>query len=442
MKIYLQFFLRITCILAVLWMAGCGSQPEKGTTIEEKPDKIQLTWYYSAGNKSLEQLPAIVKAFNTSQDQVELKLDAVHPSQGANRLREMVANGKMPDILGPLDGGEYQGLLDANQVMDDVEPMLVDELKGITPALLDMWRVDGKLIGVPVGIRPSVLIYNKTLFDQAGVTYPPHNYSESYADGSEWNISKLEEIALLLTRDLSGNNALAAEFDPQTIAQYGFTWHWMNGRGLVNIFGADPIVDNQGNAALPESWREGYRWYYSAIWDKHFIPTGNYNSRTPFSSGNMGMMINNMWYLVNLKGVPFQWDLAAIPSYNGQATVDWLGGAMLISRSTPYPNEAVKAAYALANTVDLLKIGGYIPAVENLQEAVLTSMKNEYPGVDFQAALDGLNHLSQPSTVSPIPAGMEVKFEDIRDRISTVQGLDLDTELDKLDAEIKTVPVK
>ena len=106
------------------------------------------------------------------------------------------------------------------------------------------------------------------------------------------------------------------------------------------------------------------------------------------------------------------------------------------------PTVSVRAAYALANTVDLLKIGGYIPAVENLQEAVLTSMKNEYPGVDFQAALDGLNHLSQPSTVSPIPAGMEAKFEDIRDRISTVQGLDLDTELDKLDAEIKTVPVK
>jgi multiple sugar transport system substrate-binding protein len=440
MKHLQQTYLRIACILAVLWMAGCGSQPAKEQTSTEKHQKIQLTWYYSAGQKSLALIPAIVKAYNASQNEVELKLDAVHPSQGVNRLREMVANGVMPDILGPLDGGEYQALLDANRVMEDVEPMLVDELKGISPALLDMWRVDGKLIGVPVGIRPSVLIYNKSLFDQAGVTYPPHSYSESYADGSEWNISKLEEIALLLTRDLKGNNPLIAEFDPQTIAQYGFTWHWMNGRGLVNIFGADPIVNQQGNASLPESWREGYRWYYSAIWENHFMPTGSYSSRAPFSSGNLGMMINNMWYLVNLKGVPFEWDLAAIPSYNGQATVDWLGGAMLISSSTPYPNEAVRAAYSLANSIDLLRIGGYIPAVENLQGDVLAALKNEYPGVDFQAALDGLNHLSQPSTVYPIPAGMEVKFEDFRDRISTVEGLDLEAELDKLDAAIKAIP--
>jgi multiple sugar transport system substrate-binding protein len=442
MKIYPHFFLRITCILAVLWMAGCGSQPEKGTTIEEKPDKIQLTWFFSAGKATLDLAPAIVKAFNDSQDEVELKLDAVHPSLEPDRLTKMIATGEMPDILGPMDGTEYLGLFQANRLFDDLEPALVDELKTISPALLDMWRVEGKLVGIPVGIRPSVLIYNKSLFDKAGVAYPPHSYAEVYADGSEWNILKLEEIALQLTNDINGNNALAPAFDTELIAKYGFTWHWMNGRGLVNIFGADPVVDNQGSAALPALWRDGYNWYHSGIWEKHFIPTGNYNSREPFVSGNIAMMINNMWYLRNLKNAPFQWDLAAIPAYQGQSNVDWLSGAMLVSRSTANSDQAIRAAYRLANTIELLKIMGYIPASDALLPEVLSALKNEFPGVDFQAALDGLNHLSQPASTSPLPAGMDVKFEDFRDRISTVEGLDLDTELDKLDAEIRTVPVK
>jgi multiple sugar transport system substrate-binding protein len=442
MKHLPHIFFRIAWVFAILGLADCQSKPEEEQASKESHQKVQLTWYCSTGRKSLELLPAIVKAYNASQDEVELKLDAVHSSQGADRLKAMAENGQMPDILGPLDGGEYQALLEAKRVLNDVESMLVDELKEISPALLDMWRVEGKLIGVPVGIRPSVLIYNKNLFNEAGVAYPPHSYSETYTDGSKWTIPKMEEIAMLLTRDRNGNNAITAEFDPQNITQYGFTWHWMNGRGLVNIFGADPIVDQQGNAVLPETWREGYRWYYSGIWEKHFIPTGNYNSRAPFSSGNIGMIINNMWYLVNLKDASFQWDLAAIPTFNDQTTVDWLGGVMLVSNSTPYQFEAVQAAYTLANNVDLLKIGGYIPAMEKLQDDVLTALKNEYPGVDFQPALDGLNHLSQPSTVSPIPTFIEAKFEEFRDRISTVSGLDLEAELDKLDATIKAVPEK
>ena len=440
MKIFTSSFLRITCLLTIFLMVGCQAPIEKEPTLEEKSQKIQLTWFFSEGRVALNLAPAIVKAFNASQDEIELKLDAVHPSLEPDRLRIMIKTGEMPDILGPMDGGEYQGLLQAKRLLDDLEPVLIDDLKEVSPTLLDMWRVEGKLVGIPVGIRPSVLIYNKSLFDKAGVAYPPHSYGEAYADGSEWNILKMEEIALMLTNDINGNNALAPAFDSQLVAQYGFTWHWMNGRGLVNIFGADPVMDNQGNVALPGLWREGYHWYYSGIWEKHFIPTGNYNSRAGFTAGNMAMMINNMWYLKNLKNTSFQWDLSAIPAYQGQATVDWQSGAMLVSRSTAYPNEAVRAAYVLANTIELLKIGGYIPTSDELLSEVLSALKNEYPSVDFQAALDGLNHLSQPASISPLPVDMDAKFEDFRDRISTVQGLDLDAELDKLEADLKQFP--
>jgi len=368
--------LKKLCVWFSLWIlffSGCQSSPEEKVT-EAQPGSVQLHWFFVSGTSTHALAAEIAKAYNASQDQVELILEAVHPSQSSARYQAMIESGNLPDILGPLDASEYPALLQAGLLLDDLEPMLVDQLTDIAPPMLDLWRVEGKLAGVPVGIRDSVLYYNRKLFDAAGLAYPPHKYGETYADGSEWNTQKLEELAMLLTLDSSNNDSFNPSFDAQHIAQYGFTWHWMNGRGLVNIFGADPLVDKDGNVSIPEGWREGYRWYSSGIWEKHFIPSGNYDTRTGLISGNMGMLINNMWYLKNLKDAPFQWDLAVIPSYQGEATVDWLGGAMFISRSTAQPDLAVKAAYDLANNVELLKVGGYIPAFQSQQTAVLRAL--------------------------------------------------------------------
>jgi len=205
------------------------------------------------------------------------------------------------------------------------------------------------------------------------------------------------------------------------------------------MFGADPVVDQDHMARIPDRWREGYHWYYEGIWEKHFIPSGDYGSRQSFGSGQMAMMVNNMWYLKNLKDAPFKWDLAAIPSYQGEATVDWLGGAMLVSRRTSHPNEAVEAAHTLATTVDLLTLGGYIPAFQSLQGDGLEALEATYPGTDSQAALSGLDHLSSPPSTSSLPGPMDEAFEAFRDRVSTRSGLDLDAEIDQLGSELQRI---
>jgi multiple sugar transport system substrate-binding protein len=426
------------CLQIVLGsvLAGCQTTPEENPGVP--PEKVQLHWFYSGGQAALAVIPEIVSAFNTSQDKVELVPEAVHPTVSGARLDEMVRSGALPDILGPLEGSEYIDFVESDLVID-VEDILEGQLDDITPTLLDMWRIGGKLIGVPVGIRTSVLYYNRDLFDAAGLSYPPHEYGEQYADGDTFSIEKMEEISMLLTLDNKDHDAFNQEFDPNRIVQYGFTWHWMSGRGLVNMFGADPVVDAGGKVSIPDCWREGYRWYYDGIWEKNFIPSGDYDTRASFNSGRMAMMVNNMWYLKNLKDAPFKWDLAAIPSYQGVTTVDWLGGAMFVSQSTSYPREAIETAYALATNIDLLKIGGYIPAFKSIQEDALEALAVEYPDVDFWSAVDSLNHLSVPPTTSPLPDAMDILFEAFRDRISTVPSLNLDDEINAFESELQTV---
>jgi hypothetical protein len=67
----------------------------------------------------------------------------------------------------------------------------------------------------------SVIYYNRDLFDAAGLAYPPHEYGQPYADGSEWTIDKMEELAMLLTLNAHGNDATSPDFDPGLAVQWG-----------------------------------------------------------------------------------------------------------------------------------------------------------------------------------------------------------------------------
>ena len=87
-------------------------------------------------------------------------------------------------------------------------------------------------MGLPFAVFPSAMFYNKALFDEAGLNYPPGAYGEKYVmpDGSEvdWSWDTVAEVAKLLTVDVNGKNATEADFDKTQIVQYGFTWQFEN----------------------------------------------------------------------------------------------------------------------------------------------------------------------------------------------------------------------
>ena len=77
------------------------------------------------------------------------------------------------------------------------------------------------LVGIPFALFPSFIYYNKALFDEAKLPYPPHKVGEKY-DGKDWNLDTMAELAKKLTVDAGGNDATAANFDAKNIKQFGF----------------------------------------------------------------------------------------------------------------------------------------------------------------------------------------------------------------------------
>jgi multiple sugar transport system substrate-binding protein len=362
--------------------------------------------------------------------------------ESAAWLRNRIESGRVPDVVGPM------GMLGLSLFPDlwlELDPLMegeTDHLGMLDPSAADAWRVDGRLFGLPTGVNPSVLSYNRDLFDAAGLPYPPHAYGEPYADGDAWTIDKMRQIAMQLTLDRAGASAQSPDFDPHQIVQYGYDWRWASGKGMAYLFGAGSVVDAEGHIAIPDHWREAYRWYHNSMWTDHFVPDGpTYQNRfryNPFVSGDIAMLQSHLWYLPRLDGVSFEWDIAALPSYDGAYSVRWDSSAVGITKSTRHPREAFEVAYALTTALELLAVWGDLPFDEPLRAEYVGVLEHNYPGVDWQAALDGLRFLAIPPHESIMPNHAEVyaRFDELRDAIESRADLDLEQEIGRLEADL------
>src|SRR5688500_2113606 len=117
-------------------------------------------------------------------------------------------------------------------------------------------------VGLPCAIFPSMLYYQRSMFDEADLEYPPQEYGEPYVlDGEEveWNFDTLREVAKRLTVDVNGNDATSPDFDPTKIEQYGYDPIFQDLRAVGSYFGAGSLVAEDGETAeVPEPWREAW----------------------------------------------------------------------------------------------------------------------------------------------------------------------------------------
>ncbi|HDQ74135.1 MAG TPA: extracellular solute-binding protein [Chloroflexi bacterium] len=472
----LCFFLVVLLVITSVLLAACGPAPIEepaapvATTAPEateKPpeptkapepatnEKVTIRWFVGLGTGSdPEQIPQeelVIEAFNASQDRIELVAEFVDNEQAPDQLKTQIAAGDPPDIVGPVG---QSGVNEFSGLFMDLTPYLTDfDFSDFDEDSIDAYRLEGEgLLGLPFAVFPSMIFYNRDLFDEAGLAYPPHRYGEPYADGDPWTVDKLEELALLLTVDANGNDATSPDFDPENIVQFGYHTQWTDPRGhAAALFGADNVIDDNGDAMLSDRWRRAFTWYYEGMHVKYFMPNATYQNSdllaagNPFDSGNVAMTHCHLWYTCCNSNVP-HWDIAAVPSYNdrGDVTVKLHADTFRIFEATKYPEEAVEVLLYLTGDAagDLLQIYGGMPGRTSLQEEFFAGLDERFPqGVDWQVAIDGLAYPDVPNHESDLP-----NYAKAYDRIGAFQtlyetepNLDIDAELDKLVQDLQAI---
>ncbi|MGD1993440.1 MAG: extracellular solute-binding protein, partial [Anaerolineae bacterium] len=398
---------------------------------------------------------------NATHDDIQLILEIVDNDVAYDTLATQIAAGNAPDIVGPVG---IRGRDSFKGAWLDLQP-LIDandyDLSDFDPAMVEFYRVqeEGQL-GIPFAIFPSFIIYNKDLFDEAGLAYPPHEHGAPYvdADGNEmeWNMDTLRELAMLLTVDANGNDATSSDFDSESIVQFGFQNQWTDPRGIGTFFGAGSLVDENGDAQIPEHWREAWKWTYDGWWTDWFIPNGPYGGADflqsaggPFGSGNMGMVHLHMWFVAPwaLGDVDFDWDLAATPAYEDTITAKMHADTFGIMRTSEHAEEAFEVlTYLLSEEVasDLLNIYGGMPARLNMQETWLANYgETNFPGreIDFDVAVEAMGYADNPNHESWMPSFLETtdRYNEFWNLLANEPGLDVDAEIDALRDDLQII---
>lgn len=423
-------------------------------------DVVEIRWFCCLGTgedpAQIEAQNQVIEAFNASHPNINLVMEVVTYDAAYDALATQLASGNPPDIVGPVgvSGAEaFHGQwLDLAPLIDSTGY----DTSQFGEGSVEFYNIEGEgQVGLPFAIFPSMLFYQRDLFDEAGLNYPPHAYGDPYVmpDGSEveWNYDTLRELAMLLTVDTNGNDATSADFDPSAIVQYGYEPQYQDMRAVGSYFGAGSVVDEDGTTAqVPEPWQDGWRWLYDGVWNDHFIASAairdseEFGAGNPFNSGKVAMALTHLWYTCCLGDAGGNWDVAAVPSHNGTTTANFNADTFRVLKDTEHPEEAFEVlSYLLGDaSLNLLAVYGGLPARAADQDAFFANLNEQFPhDVDWQVATDGIAYADNPSFEGYMP-NYQQSFDLIRTLLSkwtTEEGLDIDAEIEQFTSDLQGI---
>ncbi len=422
--------------------------------------KVQIRWFIGLGTgNDPEQVKVeqeVADKFNASQDKIQLVLEVVSYDASRDTLATELASGNPPDIVGPVG---VSGAEAFHGQWLDLAPYIAKnnyDLSQFDESAVDFYKVGGEgQVGLPFAIYPSALFYQRDMFDEADLNYPPHQYGAKYKwkDGTEeeWNYDTLRKLALMLTVDKNNKDATDSAFDTKNIVQYGYEPQYQDLRAVGSYFGADTFVAPDGKTAqIPPQWAAAWKWVYDGIWKDHFIPNGptresqEYGQGNPFNSGKVAMALTHLWYTCCLTDAGGNWDVAVVPSYNGKTTSNFNADTFRILKASKHPDEAFTVLTYLLGpaSLELLKTYGGMPGRTADQAAFFDSLNQEWKQkVDWQVFVEGIQFADNPSFEGYMPNYNEAfdLSNVFLNKLYTTDGLDVDKEIAQFQKDLQAV---
>ena len=461
--------------------ASSASQPPAASQVAVAPSVVTITpqplpdtgpgpnggtivrWFIGLGSGGQpQQVAAEQKAatdFNAAQKEIFLSVEIYDNKVASSILKTQIAAGTAPDIIGPVG---VEGLNLFRDQLLDLSSLVASQnydTSKVDPALNDFFKMGegNALIGLPFATYPSYLYFNKDLFDEAKLPYPPTKVGEKY-QGKDWDMAALREVAMKLTVDKDGADATNPAFDPNNVVQWGFDMQWTNNSPLAetSLFGASSFVSADGKTAqVPEPVSVGEKWFNDGVWKDHFIPSASQinsdllDKGNEFESGNLAMNESHSWFTCCIypaapaKPKIKQFGFAIAPSYNGTITAKLHADTFSLLKTTKVPDAAFKAMTALVGSGELLTLYGAFPANPAQQDAFFKATEANFPGVklDWSVPQAMLAYPDIPNHQSWVPNYAKAKsaWQAFQNKYRSTAGTDIDAELATLKTTLQGI---
>lgn len=350
-------------------LAGCGGQeepaaPEDDAPADEAPaaEEVTLRFVTNHGESNMPLFEEVVANFHDAHPNIKIDMLDITGAEFYDSINAQGVSGDLPDVwyTRTFDVPVYanKGWTISLQPFIDAE---VDEVNvdDFWAAEVEQMTWEGELYALPYDFSNMGMFYNKGAFDEAGVDYPP----------DDWTFADLVDLATqFVEQDADGNFTKWG-------STYGFGiwtfWGHLKGWGgdiLSNDF-SECVANTPESVACLE--------FFADAREKGVFPEAGAMPEgvNPFAAGLVPIMNNGSWATVQMRSLvedKFDFDVAALPkSPSGESCITAAGGAWGIAANSEHPEEAwIFNKYLTSTEANIILISEPLRSIPGRKSAV------------------------------------------------------------------------
>ena len=201
-----------------LWGSNALKEPESSTTVtlsgwQSSPDENQL-------------LNRVLREFEAKNPNIKVKYEVVN-SEYMDVIKTRLIGDVAPDVF-YLDALEAP-LLMKYSVLEPLDAYITPafNLADFEPLMLNAFKRNGKLYGLPKDVSTLALIYNKKALVAAGIVQPPKTWDELLIDSKKLTVdrnhdSKIDQYGFGIAPELARQVFVIKAFGGKLVGQNGY----------------------------------------------------------------------------------------------------------------------------------------------------------------------------------------------------------------------------
>lgn len=347
-------------------------------TSSAEPVTITYCNFNSSGGNE-ETLAKMVAAFEEDHPNIKVEVETIGYDDYFTQMQTRVAGGTAPDCY-ELNIENFAAYANKG-ILAEITGV---DVSGLNETALGAFNVDGKQYGLPESFSNVVLIYNKDLFDQAGVAYPTNDWTQDDLQAAAEKIRALGDDIFGIWQPITYNEFF------KVVAQYG--------GALLNEDKTEFTINSPENLEAATALVD--RVLVSNV-QPNAVQQGGMGDWDMFMSGRLGMIPTGIWaFQTFTDGCDFEWDIVVEPGSTQKAT-HFFSNCVVMNPDTKYPTEvATWLAWLASSTTSAdirLEAGWDLPALKDLN--ALSSYLDITPPDNREAVFESLDYLVMPPVI-------------------------------------------
>ena len=319
-------------IFAAIALTGCRNQKTASLSqaaLEQPDSPITVTlsgWQSSPDENRL--LNQVIRDFEAKNPTIKIKYEVIN-SEYMDVIKTRLIGDVAPDVF-YLDALEAP-LLMKYSVLEPLDAYITPDfnLADFEPLMLNAFKRNGKLYGLPKDVSTLALIYNKKALAAAGIAQPPNTWDELLIDSKKLTVDrnhdgKVDQYGFGLSPELARQVFVIKAFGGKLAGQNGYA----SFAGTNSLKGLQLVIDQ-------------YRRDRTAV-----QPTdvGSTSGSDMIGQGKVAMTLEGTWAIPYLKETFPAIDTATaeVPTINGKKGTMAFTVAYVMNRKAKHKEAAWK----------------------------------------------------------------------------------------------------